>query len=468
MKRVLLIFISIMLVALMVACDTTPETSMGDNSKSAESGSDVSDNSKDISGDESKEASGSDISGANPDEIIETTFSGISVHIIGTDALEKAGYEVEDDDFNMTVDLTVKGKRAVINELLADSFKATIDVSGVSESGKVEFLINYELPEGTEYVDASESFATIKIKSKGTHIDPQPTDDVRIAGSVLIVGTRAMEQFGGSASGGQSTAAKLNEFKSAVGSGVNVYVLVPPLSSAYYAPTKYPNSIKNHQNCFYGLRDALVDVEFVDVLGTLAKHVDEDIYPRTEHHWNALAAYYAAEEFSKVAGTPFDNLSTFEVYSIDGVLGSYYNNYSNHDPVLKANPDTFVWYVPTRTHTVEYLSRDKATNPKTGMTLFSANKGYTKFIYGDSYTTHITSNIGNGRKLLVFKDSFGNALAPFLVSSYDEVYIADYRYFTVNAKKFIEEKGITDVCFAISAFGVAGKNRDYITKLLHY
>ena len=126
-----------------------------------------------------------------------------------------------------------------------------------------------------------------------------------------------------------------------------------------------------------------------------------------------------------------------------------------------------VWYIPTRAHTVTYYSKDKCTNPKTGLTLFGSNNGYTKFIYGDSYTTHIQTNVGNGRKLLVFKDSFGNALAPFLVGSFDEIYIADYREFDLNAKTFIEEKGITDVCFSMAAFSVAGSKRDNITRLLN-
>jgi len=126
------------------------------------------------------------------------------------------------------------------------------------------------------------------------------------------------------------------------------------------------------------------------------------------------------------------------------------------------------WYIPAREHTVTYYSVSNFTNPKTGMSLFSSNKGYTKFIYGDSYTTHIQSNVGNGRKLLIFKDSFGNALAPFVLSSFDEVYIADYREFKLNAVEFIEEHEITDVCFAMAAFSVAGSKRDYITKLINY
>ena len=330
-------------------------------------------------------------------------------------------------------------------------------------------MINFTAPEGVTIKSTSDSFATVsisKITSTDKPVEPPVDPSAYISNGIVISGNRGMEQFGGSAAAGQKTAEKLNAFKAAVGDDVNVYILPAPIASAFYAPDKYPNSIKNHQNCFNGLRDALVGVKYVDALGALSAHADEDLYFRTDHHWQALGAYYAAEQLAKVAGTPFDNLSTYSVQSVDGVVGSLYG-YSKAN-VLKNNPDTMVWYVPSREHTVTNYSVSGFSNPKTGMTLFSSNKGYTKFIYGDSYTTHIQSNVGNGRKLLIFKDSFGNALAPFVMSSFDEVYIADYREFKLNAVEFIEEHEITDVCFAMAAFSVAGSKRDYITKLINY
>ena len=102
------------------------------------------------------------------------------------------------------------------------------------------------------------------------------------------------------------------------------------------------------------------------------------------------------------------------------------------------------------------------------MTLFSSANGYTKFMYGDSYTAHIKSDINNGRKLLIFKNSYGNALAPYVLSSFGDVYVADIRFFKQNAKEVIEEYGITDVCFAMSSHALAGSTKNNIPKLLQY
>ena len=456
-KRLLAILLIASTLFTLFACDFTSETSSKGNTSKTSDISNTVDNSSSVRDDSSAQPSDSSESDNT------RVFSGVNVVLSGVSALEKSGFAV-DGDFSMTIDVTLKGDADKLDSLLAADISAAVDVSAIAEEGTFECLIDIIVPDIFDVVNKSESLATVKIKKKATEIKPVTGDTYIAEGGVIIVGTRGMEPYSGSAKAGALTAEKMNEFKQAVGDGINVYVLAAPLASAFYAPEKYPNSIANHKNCFEGLRDALVGVKYVDALSALSAHVNEDIYARTDHHWNALGAYYAAKQFSNVAGTPFDDISTFTSQTIEGVVGSLYT-YSKAK-VLKDNPDTFTWYIPTRDHEVVYYSRDKFTNPVTGRTLFSSAAGYTKFIYGDSYITDIKTNVGNGRKLLLFKDSYGNALAPFLVSQFDEVIIADFRYFQLSAKQFIADHGITDVCFSLSAFAVSGKSRNYITSVL--
>lgn len=473
MKKLLLLLFPVFMCVILIACDFTSDNDESKNIESSFSNISETEDSSVYSNESSKQtessnqtesSEASEISDESTDDIIEKTID-VALTLTGTDALNNAGFVV-DSNFNMTVSVTVEGTKEAIENLKASDISATVDLSGVVESGNIQFLINFVVPDGITFKSASEDMATISISKKQTEVAPPADPDAYISNGIVISGTRGMEQFGGGSAAGEKTALKLNEFKKAVGDSVNVYILPAPIASAFYAPEKYPNSIKNHQNCFNGLKDALVNVKYVDVLGALSSHTDEDIYFRTDHHWQALGAYYAAEQLAKVAGTPFDTLSTYTMQSASGVVGSLYG--FSKASVLKENPDTMVWYVPSREHTVTYYSESSFTNPKTGMSLFSSSNSYSKFIHGDSYTTHIQSNVGNGRKLLIFKDSFGNALAPFVLSSFEEVYIADYREFKLNAIKFIEEHEITDVCFAMAAFSVATSKRDYITKLINY
>ncbi len=279
-------------------------------------------------------------------------------------------------------------------------------------------------------------------------------DDVYISNGIIVVGTRAMEQYGGGVKNAAAYAGYINDFKAALGDGVNVYSMPIPIASAFYAPAEYNASVNNHIKTFDSLRNNLTpDVKDVNLLTALAPHTEEPLYARTDFHWNALGAYYAAQEFANVAGLPFTDLSGFTQDSFSGYVGSLRKNV----PALSNYPEEFIWYVPNQQYTVKYYDRATFSRvAKDNNSLFFSGNSYSKFIGGDSYCVRIDTSIGNGRKLLYFKESYGNALAPFLISSFEQINIVDIRYFDFNIRDFIEQNGITDVCFSLSAFSIVG------------
>ena len=77
------------------------------------------------------------------------------------------------------------------------------------------------------------------------------------------------------------------------------------------------------------------------------------------------------------------------------------------------------------------------------------------FIFGDNPLTVIKSkseNAEKGKKLVIVKESYGNALAPYFTNNYEEVHVVDFRYFSSTVGKtlpaYCVENGITDVLFA--------------------
>ena len=55
--------------------------------------------------------------------------------------------------------------------------------------------------------------------------------------------------------------------------------------------------------------------------------------------------------------------------------------------------------------------------------------------------------IGNGgaadeRKVLLVRDSYSDALAPFLAQSFAEVHLLDLRYYRASVAQYAEENGI--------------------------
>ena len=85
---------------------------------------------------------------------------------------------------------------------------------------------------------------------------------------------------------------------------------------------------------------------------------------------------------------------------------------------------------------------------------------------GDDSSVKIKTGVNNGRKLLVVKDSYGNAEIPFYTNSFEEIYVVDMRYFKCNLVNFINDMDITDVLFTMAAYSVVGGNAENIDMLI--
>ena len=69
------------------------------------------------------------------------------------------------------------------------------------------------------------------------------------------------------------------------------------------------------------------------------------------------------------------------------------------------------------------------------------------FLDGNHSLVKITSNVENGRKLAVVKDSYAHAFIPFLVNHFEEVHIIDLRFNQSNLRDYLSQNEITDVLF---------------------
>lgn len=282
---------------------------------------------------------------------------------------------------------------------------------------------------------------------------------------IAVVGKRALMLYGGSYSVGESYAEVMNKYKEILGDDVNVWSMIIPTSCEFYSPPEVQAYCGSQINNINHVNEFLKGVIPVDVYTTLKEHKKEDIYMRTDHHWASLGAYYAAKAFAEQAGLPFADISTYEQRVVHDYVGTMYA-YSE-DIVIKNNPEDFFYYVPTTvnytTTYYNYILTDGAISgaeqPYEGSFFIKYGDGngmaYCTFMGGDAKIVNVHSDAGTGRKLIIFKDSFGNALPPFLFGSFDDIWVVDMRYFTHNAIDFIKEKGITDVLFANNAFHAA-------------
>lgn len=283
----------------------------------------------------------------------------------------------------------------------------------------------------------------------------------------IIVGkgdkVRALMAFGGTSKGGSGYVDLLNTLAETFPSE-QVYAMIAPLATEFYLPAKAAKASNPQKPFIYSVRDRLSPkVKFVDVYDELSHHTNEDIYLRTDHHWAGLGGYYAAKRLAQTAGVPFRGLDAYEKHVVKDFVGSMYG-YSKDIAVKKA-PEDFIYYTPTQ---VEYDAQYVAYTLDRNFNIIKESKPYKSSLFkhfkdgsGNAYLTFVgsdqvfvkvkTSTPGN-RRLLIIKDSYGNAVPGNLLYSFNEVHVVDFRYFTHNLKEYVANNGITDIAVCFNVF----------------
>jgi len=315
------------------------------------------------------------------------------------------------------------------------------------------------------------------------HNDITANENAKIANAgIIVVGTgdkvRALMAYGGGSKGGTSYAGAANRYKEAFGAKVNVYCMVIPTAAEYYCPEKARKCTNRQLPTIKNIHAHLrPDVKAVDIYTILGEHASEDIYLRTDHHWAPLGAYYAAYQFAKVAGVPFKDLTHYDRKVVRNYVGSMYG-YSK-DAAIKNAPEDFVYYVPRGVqYTTTYINYTinehyqvtGEQKPQKSAFFFRFRDGhsgaYCTFMGGDTKITQVRTSTKNGRRVMILKDSFGNAIPGYLFFSFEEVHVVDARYFTKNMADYVRENKITDILFANNIFNAYSGS--VCRKYIHY
>ena len=277
--------------------------------------------------------------------------------------------------------------------------------------------------------------------------------DGELANNILVVNKRGIMLYGGAWGNEINYAEDVNAYKEALGKDVNVYSMVLPTTVSYYLPENYLDLVASEKDDLDSIKKHLKKVKHIDAYTALLRHKKEAIYSRTDHHWQPLGAYYAAEEFAKEAGVDFADISEYTKHVLSGYVGTLYG-YTQSSTLLN-NPEPFIYYEPKTKVEVTQYSRYFTDPTETELLINPDNLDRSSYylVFGmDDNIRHVKTKCRNGRNLVIFKDSYGNALLPFLTSSFENIYLCDIRYFELNAQSFIEEVEATDVLFAMCTY----------------
>lgn len=224
---------------------------------------------------------------------------------------------------------------------------------------------------------------------------------------------------------------------------LNRYLMIAPTASEMlperlppFAPTIPQRSILDNVYAEIG------DYHVIDLSERLRQGESDTYFYRNDHHWTSVGAKIAYEAFAEASHlTPTENLK--ETLLSDSFLGTTYAKAALFNPlpdkitIFEASigediNDTLEIFDDTGTllrRGVYALDKLQTSDPY--LVFLGENRGYLK----------LTSKVKNGDALLLIKDSYANAVVPFLSRHYETIHLIDLRYFRGDLLSLIEEEG---------------------------
>ena len=290
--------------------------------------------------------------------------------------------------------------------------------------------------------------------------DPDPEDFGYLDDGILVYQNTAYELFYGFDELAKDYAQTMSDIKNALGDDIKVYNVLVPTHCGVTLPQRIADEYGISDQKEY--LDTIIHSYSADIIGintfdTLMHHRNEYLYFNTDHHWTGLAAYYAYKDFCKAAGVDAVPLSKLEKGEIEGYYGSL-TNYVDEDLL---NVDTVEYYAADMdTSTRAYNSTAEEYSATTIIHSYAEGyNAYGVFLGGDNPLVVCKNNDGNGKKIAVVKESYGNAFCPYIAYTYGETHMIDFRYIEFDFLQYIKDNDIDEIIFINNAMASATPQR---------
>ena len=182
---------------------------------------------------------------------------------------------------------------------------------------------------------------------------------------------------------------------------------------------------------------------FIDVRDVFAENEGGPLYYRTDHHWTARGAYLAYAAFQSARGKAAESEASYGIEQVtDRFFGTLYSRFGLFDGRF---PDAI--FAPS----AEALGRVTVTDGKGESrasvydpSALAGKDRYRYFLGGNDPILQIDTEQSDGRLLLI-KDSYANALLPYLLREYAHITAVDLRYYPGTVLSLLAEGAYDEV-----------------------
>lgn len=238
---------------------------------------------------------------------------------------------------------------------------------------------------------------------------------------------------------------RMNDFS--LKTNLPTYFLLAP-NSIYINEDKLPDyvEVKKQNEVIEEAYDSCIrQIKTINSIHTLKKNKETvQLYFKTDHHMTSEGAYLLYQDFCDAANIQPVTLSEFKK---ETVSNEFLGTFDSKAQVVGQDKDKITVYK-------NVINTDVLGNydGKTYDSIFNADylrkkDKYSYFLNGNHSKVVIKTNVKNGKKLLVIKDSYAHNMVQFLSQNYEEIHLIDPRYYNLPLSDYCVQNEIDEILF---------------------
>lgn len=257
----------------------------------------------------------------------------------------------------------------------------------------------------------------------------------------------------------------INKFAEA--NSIETFLMIVPTATGIYSDELPSNAPEYNQKEFIdSVYSKISDkVVMLDSYTALSANKEKYIYYRNDHHWTSLGAYIAYDStIRKMGFTPVD----LDKFSIEHASNLFKGTLYSKAVYNGITADTLDIYVNESGPKIISCEVYDGTDIKSYDSMYfreylDKKDKYSTYMGENQPVVTITTDIKNGPKLLVIKDSYAHCYVPFLAQHYSKITMLDLRYVNtpINNLINIEEYNQTLILYNEDTFA----SEDNIVKI---
>lgn len=266
---------------------------------------------------------------------------------------------------------------------------------------------------------------------------------------LVLYDGKIMEMFLSNAGIEAKYADALNTVREALPDNVKMYSMLIPTQLEFSEPL-YAGVEDSQREAIEVVDSKLKNITAVDVYSKLSEATaagEDYLYFKTDHHWTMDGSYLGYAAFMEATGAVPEPEESYSLKELGSFYGSLYLKAKSQLPWDTCDNMFYYDTIENTDFDIRMRAEDGVTEYGVQAPVFDTNNcSYTLFFGGDQPLMQITNNDKpDGKTVVILKDSYANALIPWLINDYYRIVVIDPRSFGGNLLDEVERYDADEV-----------------------